>query len=147
MPDLVLAVHVLAGGVGLLAAPVAALARKAPGLHTRAGWTYQVCVVVLTVTTGWLVVLDPALWPFLLIAAPTQAAAAAAVVVRRRRRPGWRPLHVQLALGSWVSFVTAFSVDTVGGVAGWLVPSAVGSVLVAVVTARVSAPRRAPRAA
>lgn len=96
-----------------------------------------------------LVALEPRLWPFLLIAAPTQAAAAAAIVVRRRHRRGWLPLHVQLVLGSYVSFVTAFAVNTVGGLLSWLVPSAVGSIVVALATARatraqVSATRTRP---
>lgn len=143
MSDAVLALHIAAGGVGLFAGPVAGLARKARGLHTVAGWTYQTCVVVLTATTAVLVALDPDLWPFLLIAVATQAAAAAAVIVRRRRRGGWLPLHVQFVLGSYVSFVTAFTVNTVGGLASWLVPSAVGTVLVAVATARVARTQRA----
>ena len=144
MPDAVLALHVAAGGVGLLAGPVAGLARKARGLHTVAGWTYQGSVAVLTATTAALVALDPGLWPFLLIALPTQAAAAAAVLVRRRRRRGWLPLHVQLVLGSYVSFVTAFTVNTVGGLASWLLPSALGTALVAVTTARVARAQRRP---
>ena len=137
MPDVVLSLHIAAGGIGLLTGPVAGLARKAPGLHTVAGWTFQAAVLVLTATTVGLVALDPGRWPFLLIAVPTQAAAAAAVAVRRRRRRGWLPLHVQLVLSSYVSFVTGFTVNTVGGVASWLVPSVVGSLVVATVTARV----------
>ena len=149
MHDLVLALHVAAGGLGLVAAPVAWSARKARGLHTAAGWTYQACVAVLTASTVVLVALDPALWPFLLIAVGTQAAATGAVVVRRLRRPGWLPMHVQLALGSYVSFVTAFTVQTVGGPWAWAVPSTVGGAAVAVVTARVArrpAQRTAARA-
>jgi len=81
---------------------------------------------------------DPSLWPFALIAVATQAAAAGAVVVRRRRRPGWLPQHVQLVLGSYVSFVTAFAVQAVGGLWAWVVPSSVGTVAVAVATTRVA---------
>ena len=88
--------------------------------------------------------LDPSLWPFVPIAAGTQAAAAAGEVVRRTRRPGWLARHVRLLLGSYVSFVTGFSVNTVGGLAGWPAPTVVGSAAVAVVTARVSAAQRRP---
>ena len=132
-----LLLHVLAGGLGLAAGPVAALAPKRSGLHTTAGWAYQVCCAVLCSTTLVLVVLDPSQWPFLLLAVPTQAAAVAAVVVRRRR-PGWLVLHVQLALGSYLSFVTAFCVQTVGGLGAWLVPVVLGSAGISVVTARVA---------
>ena len=146
MPDTVLALHVAAGAAGLVAGPVAALARKTTGLHTAAGWTYQACVALLSATTVVLVALDPALWPFLLIAVPTQVAAAAAVVVRRRRRRGWLVLHVQCALGSYVSFVTAFAVNTVGGPLSWLLPTVLGSVVVASTTARVARGRSAAHA-
>lgn len=144
MHDVVLLVHIAAGVLGLAAAPVAALSRKAQGLHTAAGWAYQACTGALCSTTFVLVALDPSLWPFVPIAVGTQAAATAGVVVRRRRRPGWVPLHVQLLLGSYVSFVTAFTVNTVGGLAGWLVPVTVGSAVVAVVTARVTRAQQRP---
>ena len=144
MHDVVLVLHVAAGAVGLVAGPLAGTARKQRGLHTVAGWTYQACTAVLCASTLVLVALAPALWPFLLLAVPTWAAAVASVVVRRRRRPGWLPLHVQLALGSYVSFVTAFSVQTVGGLASWLVPSALGALTVSLVTRRVQ-PTQAKR--
>lgn len=145
--------HVPAGTVGLLAGPVAMAARKAPGLHTAAGWTYQGCTAVLCASALALVALDPSLWGFALIAVPTQAAAAGAVVVRRRRRRGWLVLHVQLVLASYVSFVTALVVQTAGGL-WWVVPTVVGSLGVSAATTRVAlqtravSPRRpAPRAA
>lgn len=136
MSDVVLVAHVVAGGAGLVTGALVGLVRGAPGLHAAAGWAYQLSVLVLSTTTVALVLADPGLWPFLLITAATQAAALAGAVVGRRRRPGWLPMHVRLSLGSLVSLVTAFCVNTVGGVAGWLVPSVVGSVLVAAATAR-----------
>ena len=101
---------------------------------------------MLCTTSLVLVVLDPSLWPFAFIAVPTQVAAAAAVVVRRRRRPGWLPRHVGLALGSYVSFVTAFSVQTFDGVLlSWVVPSAVGTGVVTLVAGRVARAQRRPQ--
>ena len=138
MQDVTLTLHVLAGVVGLAAGPLAACARKSRGLHTVAGWTYQSCVAVLCASTLLLVAADATLWPFVLLAVPTWAAAVAGVVVRRRRRPGWVAVHVQLLLGSYVSFVTAFCVQTIGGLASWLVPVAVGSTVVSLVAAKVS---------
>ncbi len=142
--EVVLVLHVVAGGVGLLAAPVAVLSRRCPSRHMAAGRLYQACVVVLCVTTVLLVAADPTLWPFLLLALGTQAAAAGAVVVRRRRRPGWLPMHVQLVLGSYVSFVTAFTVQAVGGLLSWLVPVVLGSAVVGVATTRVARGQRRP---
>jgi hypothetical protein len=149
MHELLIFAHVAAGTVGLAAGPLAGFVRKQRGLHTVAGWAYQACCAVLCTSALALVAIDPALWPFALIAVPTQLAAAFAVVVRRRRRPGWVPLHVQLALGSYVSFVTALVVQLAGGF-WWVVPVAVGSTVVSVVTGRVASahvPRRAPRVA
>ena len=143
MHELLIAVHVVAGTVGLAVGPLAGLVRKQRGLHTAAGWAYQVSCAALCLSALALVALSPRLWPFALIAVPTQAAAAGAVVVRRRRRSGWRPLHVQLALGSYVSFVTALVVQVAGGW-WWVVPVAVGSTVVAVVTARVEGAGRRP---
>lgn len=138
MHDLLIVGHVVAGTVGLVAGPVAGLARKQPGLHTVAGWAYQICCAVLCTSAVVLVGLQPSLWGFAVIAVLTQAAAVGSVVVRRRRRPGWLPMHVQLALGSYVSFVTALVVQMAGGF-WWMLPVAVGSTVVSVVTARVAA--------
>ena len=146
MYDLVVAAHVVAGALGLAAGPVAALARrKARGLHTATGWTYQACCFVLCTTSLVFVAVHPSFWPFALIAVGTQAAAAGAVVVRRRRRPGWVPMHVGLALGSYVSFVTAFCVQTFGGVLAWVVPSTVGGALVTMVATRVAQAQQRPQ--
>lgn len=146
MYDLVVAAHVLAGALGLAAGPVAALARrKARGLHTATGWAYQGCCFVLCTTSLVFVAVHPSLWPFALIAVSTQAAAAGSVVVRRRRRPGWVPMHVGLALGSYVSFVTAFCVQTFGGPLAWAVPSAIGTVVVTGVTSRVAQAQQRPQ--
>lgn len=139
---LVLGLHVLAGAVGLLLGPAVALARNLRGVHTAAGWVYVASVHAMCSTTYVLVAADTGLWPFAGIALATQVAATAGVRVRRRRRPGWLVRHVQLMLGSYLSFVTAFSVQTVGGVLSWVVPTVVGSLAVALVTARVARPRR-----
>ena len=146
MYDLVVAAHVVAGALGLAAGPAAALVRrKARGLHTATGWAYQACCFVLCTTSLVFVAVHPSFWPFALIAVGTQVAAAGAVVVRRRRRPGWLPLHVGLALGSYVSFVTAFCVQTFGGPLAWVVPSALGSVVVTTVASRVARAQQRPQ--
>jgi hypothetical protein len=130
--------HVAAGALGLLAGPLAMAATHRGARHRAAGWAYQACCLVLCTSALLLVARDPGLWGFAVIAVLTQLAAAGAVLVRRLRRPGWLPLHVQLALGSYVSFVTAFVVQTAGGL-WWVLPVAVGSAATSVVTARVAA--------
>ena len=132
--DAVLSAHVVAGAAGLLVGPLAGAA-SGRGLHPTAGWIYQGCTAVLCTTAFVLAVMDPALWGFAVIAVATQAAAAGSVVVRRRRRPGWRPLHAQLAIGSYISFVTAFVVQSAGGL-WWVVPVALGSAVTSTVAGR-----------
>jgi len=139
--SVLLVLHIAAGSAGLLAGPVAMAASKHRGLHTTAGWTYQVCCAVLCASALGLVALNLSLWGFAVIAVATEASAAAGVVVRRRRRPGWLALHVQLVLGSYVSFVTALVVVTAGGL-WWVLPVALGSAGVSVTTGRVAARTR-----
>ncbi len=134
--------HVAAGGLGLLAGPLALLGRRRRGrLHVRAGWVYLACAWVLCTTALALVALDPGLWGFAVIAVATLVCAGGAVVVRRGRRAGWLPLHANLALSSYVSFVTAFVVQTAGGW-WWVVPVVVGSLATSVTVARLSAGTR-----
>jgi hypothetical protein len=135
--------HIAAGSVGLAAGLGAALMPKSAGWHTLLGWTYQACCAVLCVSALGLVALDPSLWGFALIGVGTEACALGGVVVRRRRRPGWIPLHASLVLSSYVSFVTALVVQTVGGWA-WVVPVALGSTLISVVVGRLTAAQRRP---
>lgn len=139
-----ISVHVAAGGVGLLAGPLAMRARKGGRWHVPVGWTYQVCCGALCGTALALVALDPTLWGFGLIAVATEAAAVGAVVVRRRQRPGWLPLHANLALSSYVSFVTAFVVQTAGGF-WWVLPVAIGTVAVSRTVTRLTLADRRQR--
>jgi hypothetical protein len=147
--------HIVAGSLGLAAGVAAGLVPKRAGWHPLLGWTYQACCAVLCLSALGLVALDPGLWAFALIAVGTEAGAVGGVVVRRRRRPGWIPLHANLVLSSYVSFVTALVVQTIGGWA-WVVPVVVGSAVISVVVGRLTVrerrrptgrPQPAPRAA
>jgi hypothetical protein len=91
MHDLLILAHIVAGTVGLAAGPVAGLARKQQGLHTVAGWTYQICCAVLCTSALALVAMQPALWGFAVIAVLTEAAAVGAVVVRAGGVPAGSP--------------------------------------------------------
>ena len=146
--------HIAAGSLGLAAGLAAGLMPKRAGWHTLLGWTYQVCCAVLCLSALGLVALDASLWAFAVIGIATETCAIVGVVVRRRRRPGWIPLHANLVMSSYVSFVTALVVQTVGGWA-WLVPVVLGSAVISVVVGRLTArerrrpsgPRPAPQAA
>lgn len=129
--------HVAAGVTGLVMAPVAMLVAK-NRLHAQVGIAYQGCVAVLTLTALGLVAFDPARLAGLgVIAVLTQAAAAGGWLLARRRPRGWEPWHVRLMAGSYVSFVTAFLVVQWPHPISWVLPTLIGSPLIARASARV----------
>jgi hypothetical protein len=130
---LLLTVHISAGTLGLLTAPLAMLAPKRNGWHPRIGRIYQLCVALICTSAIGLVVMQPALWWLAVIAAATWAAALAGWQVRRRRPPGWLPWHISLMCGSYISLVTALFVVNLGTHAAiaWVLPAAIGSPLIA----------------
>lgn len=133
---ILVALHVIAGVAGLAAGPAAMLVPKGR-LHARLGLAYQGCVAVLTVTAVGLVLFDPARLAALgLVAVLTEAAALGGWLLARRRPAGWRPWHVRLVAGSYVSFVTAFLVVQWPHPVGWILPTLVGSPLIAWASAR-----------
>jgi hypothetical protein len=153
-----LAVHIAAGGAGLLLGPLAMALPKRPGWHPRVGRAYQVAVALLTTSAVGLVVLEPALWWLALIGAATEAAALAGWAVRRRAlrvlthrkdpsgyvrtRPGWRPLHLRLMCGSYVSLVTAFLVVNVSSPLVWVLPTVIAFPLISLAAKRAARPSR-----
>jgi hypothetical protein len=141
----VLAVHVAAGGVGLVLGPLAMSATRAPGRHTWAGTGYQGAVAV--VTTSALGLAAPAwarLWPLAVIAVGTEAAALAGWWLAHRRNPGWLPWHIRLVCGSYVSLVTALLVVNWSSPLAWVAPTLVGSPLIALAAWRAPIGNGAP---
>lgn len=143
-----LSLHIAAGSAGLLIGPAAMLARKAPGLHPRLGLVYQGIVAALSGSAIGLVTLSPArLWPFAVIAVATEVAALAGWFAVRRHHPGWLPLHVSLMCGSYVSFLTAFLVVNWHSPLAWVLPTVIGSPLIAMAARRAAAAQDLPPAA
>jgi hypothetical protein len=127
-----LSVHITSGSLGLLVGPLAMLAPKRPGRHPRLGRAYQLLVALLCLSAGGLIVLEPSLWPLGLIAALTWAAALGGWWMRRHQPRGWLQWHVSLMCGSYISLVTAlFVVNLNGRLVAWLLPTLVGSPLIA----------------
>ncbi len=145
----VLAAHVAAGASGLVLAWPVLLARKRRGAHTVLGRIYVVALAVMCLTGLVLAAADPAeLAGLAVIAVLTLAAALAGVWLARAKprfgRRGWYVWHLNLMCGSVISFVTAFAVQSSGGhPLAWVVPTLVGSPLIARRTARVLATGRA----
>lgn len=141
---ILLGAHIAAGTVGLALGPVAMAVPKRRGWHPRLGRTYQAVVAVLTITALGLVALAPGrLWGLGVIAVATEAAALAGWLVRLRQPTGWLPWHIGLMCGSYVSFVTAALVVNWASPLAWVLPTVIGSPLIAV-TARRRARRSGP---
>ena len=143
--DVLLLAHIGAGAAGLALGPIAMASPKRQGLHPRVGIAYQAVVAVLTLSALGLATLDMAeLWWLALIAVLTEAAALSGWWVRRRQFVGWLAWHVRLMCGSYVSLVTAFLVVSWDSPLAWVVPTVIGSPLIAWATARAGqqSPRR-----
>jgi len=142
-----LVVHVASGGIGLVLGPLAMVAPKRRGRHTRIGMAYQWATAGLCASAVGLAVFRPALWWLGLIAVATEAAALGGLWVKRHRRPGWLPLHISLMCSSYVSFVTAFLVVNTGLAhwPAWIAPTVVASPLIARAAARAALPREPRR--
>lgn len=137
--DALLLVHVIAGIAGLLLGPLALAVPKRAGWHPRLGRVYLVVVAAMTSTAVVLAVLDPArLWWLGLIAAATAVTALLGWRARLRRAPGWVGRHVSLMCGSYVSFVTAALVVNWSGPLTWVLPTLIGSPLIAAASRRAS---------
>jgi hypothetical protein len=147
MRTLLLTVHISSGTLGLLTGPLAMLMPKRRGWHPRIGRIYQVCVALICTTAVGLAVMQPALWWLGVIAAATWAAALAGWQVRRRPRPGWLPWHISLMCGSYISLVTALLVVNLGvhAVIAWVLPTVIGSPLIATAAYRAATGRYRPR--
>lgn len=132
-----LSAHIAAGGFGLALGPLAMMAPKRPGRHPRAGVSYQAVLAVLTVSAVGLAALAPArLWWLGGIAFATEVAALTGWWAARRRFAGWLGWHVGLMCGSYVSLVTALLVVNWDSPFAWIVPTVVGTPLIALSAAR-----------
>lgn len=136
-----LALHVSSGVTGLLIAPLALAAPKLRGWHTRLGYVYLVAVSgVCTSAVGLAALHWSRLWWLAAIGVATEAAALAGLAVRLRRPASWRQLHVSFMCGSYVSLVTALLVVNFGGPFAWLLPTVVGTPVIAWAARRAATP-------
>jgi cobalamin synthase len=147
-----LAVHVIAGLVAVVTGAVAALSRKGSPRHIRAGrWYYRAITVVFATAT----VLAAMRWAqdyyLFIIGAVAFTAAAIGYQHRRRHWPGDTG-HIAGMGISYVAMLTAFYVDNgphlplwdrLPDLAFWLLPTAIGTPLIAraILRARRTAPK------
>ena len=132
--DPVLAVHIAAGTAGLLLGPVAMLAPKRRGRHTRVGEAYHWVMLAVCVSAVTLSLLDwSRIWWFTPIAVFSYANAFVGYVAVKLRPRGWLPWHIRGMGGSYIALCTALLVVNVGPspLIVWFVPTIVGSPAIA----------------
>jgi len=135
--DLILAVHIVCGAVGLVVAALALFMPKRRGWHTRFGRVYVFAGVGVVATTFGLFLYDPMeLLGLGIIAIATGICAGAGLwLVRTKptlRRGTWLVWHLNLMSSSYISFVTAFLVQMADGhFLAWVLTTIVGSPLIA----------------
>jgi hypothetical protein len=147
-----LAVHIVAGSLGLVLGPVLFAARKARGLHTVGGELYHWTFLVLFLSAVGLAVLNwEQVWWLGLVGAFSYAFALHGYLAAKRRRPGWIAPHVAGQGGSYIAMTTALLVVNWDGLTGesglasvlpWLLPTLVGSSLIALTMREVALGRR-----
>lgn len=151
----ILVMHILLGGIGLLLGPLAMQARKRPGLHTFAGEWYHWVMLGVCVTAGVLALLSWERIGWLLgVAVGSYALALLGYVAAKVRWKGWLKFHLAGQGGSYIALCTALLVinwATLTGVSGlaapwpWLLPTLIGSPLIAWVSREVALGRRPKR--
>jgi hypothetical protein len=138
--DILLALHIAAGSIGLLLLPVIIIGAKGTPRHRRLGRGFLWCLRAVAATAAGLAIIDFArLWWFLLIA--TFSLALGEVGSRGWRRQPFGPAvsqHLAGMGGAAIAFVTAVLVVNFGmlSVAAWIAPTLIGSPIIAIVTAR-----------
>jgi hypothetical protein len=139
--DPVLAVHILTGTLGLLLGPLAMRAPKRRGRHTRVGGIYHWNMLLVAVSATALSLLAwSEIWWFTPIAIFSYANALLGYLAVKIRWKGWLPHHIAGMGGSYIALVTALLVVNAGGanLVVWLLPTIVGTPLIALAVARAS---------
>lgn len=151
----ILALHIVAGVLGLVLGPIAMQAAKRPGRHTRVGEAYHWVMLTVCLSAATLAVLDwSRLWWFLPIAAGSYAFALVGYLAAKRRWPGWLSTHISGQGGSYIAMVTAVLVVNWSSLTGtrgfaspwpWILPTLVGSPIIAWVSYQVRLGKRPRR--
>ena len=138
---ILLAGHVLAGSAALVLGPVSLYISRRPGFHPEAGTAYQWAIGGLTASAVGLAAWNvPGLWWLALLGGATAAAAWGGRVAGRQPGTRWRPWHLRLLGGSYVSLVTALLVVSVGSPLAWVLPTLIGSPLIELTASRAGRP-------
>jgi hypothetical protein len=141
-PDAIaLTFHIAFGSFGLALGPVAMLARKRAGLHTRAGELYHWNMLGLCLSAAALAVLRwQRDWWFLPLALFSYSFALLGYLAAKLRWRQWLRFHVAGQGGSYIAMSTALLVVNFGLHTWWtwVLPTALGSPLIARVSRQIA---------
>jgi len=136
----ILAIHIPAGIVSVLAGLVALLSKKQPGRHPTFGTIYYWSLLVVFVSASILAALRWAEdYHLFILGTLAFTAATFGRMAHRRRWYGWVRLHIIGMGSSYILMLTAFYVDNgknlplwkeLPPIAYWILPSAVGLPLI-----------------
>ena len=145
MRNVVLAIHVACGGVGLLLGPPAMRAVLEGRRRTALGSSYHWAVLIVCTSAVGLAAFDWSnLWFFVPIAIASYAFALVAQLAPRRDMPDWRPAAVRGVGGSYIALWTALLVVSTPALPVlWFAPTAIGAPIIERISHRVG--RLAPR--
>ena len=147
--DPILALHIAAGGTGLVLGPLAMRATKRRGPHSSLGEAYHwVMLTVCLSATALAILAWERSWGFLPIAAFSYANAFVGYIAAKRRRRGWPRVHIGGMGGSYIALTTALLVVNLGDrlPVVWFLPTIIGSPIIAWVINEVDRGRRPRRA-
>jgi hypothetical protein len=139
MRDTVLAVHVVAGTIGLLVGPLWLALRLRDLTGHVPAWVYHFAVAAVVTSSVYLAVSAPGLWWLLPFGALTEVLAVSGALARRRSWRGWRTWQPHLLGGSYIALVTGVLVAGTGNPVFWLVPAVVGQLPIAIAKRRLHA--------
>ena len=142
--DVVLALHIAAGALGLALGPAALWrSRGGPAVAGDIGTVYLVSVLAVSLTALGLIVFEwSALWWLTILAAFSSSLAILAFLAPRLRFRGWARACAHGEGGSYIALVTALlvvSVDGPASVAAWTLPTVAGLPLIEMRAARLRA--------
>ncbi len=137
---LLVATHVIAGIIAVIAGASAMLSAKGGARHRLGGLVFCFALTVLVATGTSLAAIDwPGRWHLFLMGAVAYALAAFGFAARLIRWRGWTSAHIIGMGGAYIAMLTAFYVDNgprlplwrlLPPIAFWFVPSIVGLPLV-----------------
>ncbi|MGH8455319.1 MAG: DUF2306 domain-containing protein [Nevskiales bacterium] len=143
--DLLLAFHIACGAGGILLGPIAMRARKMRGWHTRLGEIYHWLFLAIFLSASVLVFMDwQRLWWLLSVSVFSYAFALLGYVSAKLRWKNWLQFHLAGQGGSYIAMTTAVLVVNagIGSWWAWLLPTLIGSPLIAWIIREVALGRR-----